>query len=173
MSHFYYLVSSLPAIEAGSKSTLTYPQFLELCRNVVSPQVYETLENLSIESSKGPLVSQWSAFDASLRQCLNELRRERLGQKGEKAPYCDQFIRDAAQAAFDARNPLEAEQILLKAQFDYLDSLVNGHFFDDYNLYGYAIKLRLIERQTVFTHSEGRKEFDRLFENLQKQILSI
>ena len=54
-----------------------------------------------------------------------------------------------------AKNPLEAEKILLECEFDNLDSLVGLHTFDDRYLFGYAIKLKLLERQSCFVQFKG------------------
>ena len=55
----------------------------------------------------------------------------------------------------------------------YLDSLVAMHYFDDYVLYGYAVKLKLLERRDVFEKDKGSAEFERLFSDVQQKIMSI
>ena len=73
----------------------------------------------------------------------------------------------------NADNPLIAEKLMLDAQFAYLDSLVAMHYFDDYVLYGYAVKLKLLERRDVFEKDKGSAEFERLFSDVQQKIMSI
>ena len=48
------------------------------------------------------------------------------------------------------KNPLAAEEMLLSFEFERLDELVGIHYFDDYALIGYALKLKLLERKTSF-----------------------
>ena len=70
------------------------------------------------------------------------------------------------------KNPLEAEKMLLSFQFEKLDELVSMHYFDDCALFGYALKLKLLERKTIFKQESGKKEFSRIADVLEKQIIS-
>ena len=60
-----------------------------------------------------------------------------------------------------------------KLDRDRLDELVGLHSFDDCALYGYALKLRLLERQRVFRHDEGKAAFDTLLGQVRQQIFSL
>ena len=71
----------------------------------------------------------------------------------------------------NAKDPLEGERLLLALEFDRLDELVGLHSFDDCALYGYALKLRLLERQRVFRHDEGKAAFDTLAPGTQRALL--
>ena len=74
-------------------------------------------------------------------------------------------------AAVNAKDPLEGERLAL--EFDRLDELVGLHSFDDCALYGYALKLQLLERQRVFRHDEGKAAFDTLLGQVRQQIFSL
>ena len=50
---------------------------------------------------------------------------------------------------------------------------VGLHTFDDVYLFGYAIKLKLLERQSCFVQSKGQKEFKRLFDQVQQRVYSL
>ena len=45
--------------------------------------------------------------------------------------------------------------------------------FDDYVLFGYAVKLKLLERLTSFEQEKGKQEFQSLFEGIQKSVYSL
>jgi hypothetical protein len=45
--------------------------------------------------------------------------------------------------------------------------------FDDYVLFGYAIKLKLLERLNSFEQSKGKAEFQSLFEGIQQRVYSL
>ena len=79
----------------------------------------------------------------------------------------------AVTAAVNAKDPLEGERLLLALEFDRLDELVGLHSFDDCALYGYALKLRLLERQRIFRHDEGKAAFDTLLGQVRQQIFSL
>ena len=54
-----------------------------------------------------------------------------------------------------------------------LEELVGLHSCDDCALYGYALKLQLLERQRVFRHDEGKAAFDTLLGQVRQQIFSL
>ena len=173
MASYYYLISSLPDLRTDGDMPMTYDEFLDMCQSNVSESKYELLKNLTLSSEEGPLLKEWSAFYKNLMGELNYQRSVSLGR-----PYLTSYDKDSviAQVAGDAmaaKNPLEAEKILLECEFDNLDSLVGLHTFDDRYLFGYAIKLKLLERQSCFVQSKGQKEFKRLFDQVQQRVYSL
>jgi hypothetical protein len=173
MASYYYLIASLPELRADGDMPLTYSEFLSCCQSNVSESVYQLLKDLTISSTEGPLVSEWSRFYGMLTKELNYQRSMKLGK-----PYSSAFDKEptaasVASAAIAAKNPLEAEKILLDYEFDYLDTLVGLHTFDDYVLFGYAIKLKLLERVSCFEHDKGKEEFTHLFQTVQQRVLSL
>lgn len=173
MASYYYLISSLPALKTNGEMPFDYKTFLKMCETAVSASVYSELEKLTLESDKGTFLSKWAAFYGNLKHELNCLRKEKLGKPFTRSFDRDSTIQAVAQNAMNAEDPLSAERILLDAEFKYLDELVSMHFFDNAVLYGYALKLKLLERQNIFSFAEGSAEFKRLFDGVQQQILSI
>ncbi|MBP3895642.1 MAG: hypothetical protein J6D07_04175 [Mogibacterium sp.] len=173
MASYYYLTSSLPEIRADGDMPITYGEFLSLCQSNVSDSTYELLENLSLDSDEGPLVSEWAAFYGMLKKELNYQRSVNLGKTYSSAYDKDGFIAQVVQTALSAKNPLEAERVLLEYEFENLDSLIGLHMFDDYVLFGYAIKLKLLERLNCFEKEKGKAEFDSLFEGIQQRVYSL
>ena len=51
--------------------------------------------------------------------------------------------------------------------------MVGLHNFDDHALYGYAMKLRLLERQQGFRYEPGKRAFDGLMANIRQQVASL
>jgi len=150
MASYYYLISSLP-----EEMPITYDEFIAMCEDNVSDKTLERLKNLTLDSTEGPLLKKWSGFYTGLFRELNAQRSAALGKsyqaEYEKNPESTQI----AQAAITAKNPLEAEKLLLVRQFEALDYYTGGHFFDDVCLFGYAIKLKLLERQSCFVKEKG------------------
>ena len=90
------------------------------------------------------------------------------------APYNrDPGIVRAVSEAVNAENPLEGEQILLDLEFRRLDGMIGLHNFDDHALYGYAMKLQLLERQRLFRREAGKRAFDGLAAHIRRQIPSL
>ena len=173
MASYYYLMSSLPMLRADGEMPLTYEEFLSRCRGSVSDQRYEMLSSLSVDSSGGPLVSDWAAFYGKLKAELTYQRSVRLG-RGIPAPTerDDAAVR-AVSAAMNEKDPLAAEKLLLAMEFEQLDALVSLHYFDEAALVGYALKLKLLERKTIFRFSEGKAELESIVTGIQEQIMNM
>ena len=173
MASYYYLISSLPDLRTDGEMPFTYQEFLGMCQSNVSESKYEFLNNLTLASKEGPLVEEWSVFYNNLISELNYQRSMNLGK-----PYLKSYDKDSVSAqvvgtVLAAKNPLEAEKILLDYEFENLDSLVGLHTFDDIYLFGYAIKLKLLERQSCFVQEKGKKEFKRLFDQVQQRVYQL
>ena len=171
MASYYYLLSSLPMLAAGSPPPFDYPTFLEMCRSSVSPATYGALKELTVESDRGPLLHAWAAYYRLLRQ---ELRYQRLARLGKPCqPPEDRGAALTVQAAMAADNPLQAERLLLDQQFRQIDALVGFHVFDDTALFGYALKLQLILRLHGFQFEAGKAEFVSLLDGIQQKIYRL
>lgn len=173
MASYYYLISSLPSLRTDAPMPMTYEAFLAQSKASVSADVYGILEKLTLSSDKGPLLRQWGTWYRAMQRELNRRRREKLGKPFDRTVEADRVTRDMIDRVMAASDPLAAEKIMLDAQFEYLDSLVAMHYFDDYVLYGYAVKLKLLERRDVFEKEKGSAEFERLFDGVKQQIMSI
>ena len=173
MAAYYYLISSLPSLRSDGEMPFDYGTFLSMCRSAVSAKEYALLEELTPNSDQGPLLKEWGRFYGVLAKEMAYQRKQKLGRACEAPSERDQDAVRTVSAALNAKNPLEAENMLLALEFDKLDSLVSMHYFDDYVLNGYALKLKLLERKASFKTESGKKEFKRLFDGIQQQILSI
>ena len=76
-------------------------------------------------------------------------------------------------AAVNAENPLEGERLLLDLEFRRLDGMIGLHNFDDHALFGYAMKLQLLERQRTFRYEAGKRAFDELMAGIRQQVSSL
>ena len=173
MASYYYLIASLPELRAGGDMPITYDEFLSCCQSNVSEKHYQLLENLTLSSTEGPLVDEWAAFYGMLTKELNYQRSMNLGRSYSSSYDKDGQIAQVVAAALSAKNPLEAERLLLEYEFEALDSLLGLHMFDDHVLFGYAIKLKLLERQSCFEDTKGKAEFKSLFDGIQQRVYSL
>ncbi len=173
MASYYYLIASLPELKADGDMPITYSEFLTCCQSNVSDSDYEILENLTLNSTEGPLIKEWAEFYGMLSKELSYQRSMNLGKSYSSVYDKDGFISQVVGSALSAKNPLEAEKILLEYEFDNLDSLIGLHMFDDYVLFGYAIKLKLLERLSCFEQTKGQAEFKSLFDGIQQRVYSL
>ncbi len=170
---YYYLISSLPMLKADGDMPLSYDQFLEMCRNDLNDSKYEILKNLTLSSDEGPLISDWAKFYGALKEELTFQRNVRLGNKAKAPDIKDEGVAKIVSAAMKHKNPLTAEEMLLSLEFQKLDELVGIHYFDDYALFGYALKLKLLERKKSFNYEKGKAELNKIVENLEHEIMSM
>ena len=173
MASYYYLISSLPDLRTDGDMPFTYEEFLGMCQSNVSESKYEFLSNLTLSSDEGPLLKDWAVFYNNLMSELNYKRSMNLGRAYLKSYDKDSVLTQVIGTVLAAKNPLEAEKILLDYEFENLDSLVGLHTFDDVYLFGYAVKLKLLERQNCFVQEKGKKEFKRLFDQVQQRVYSL
>ena len=170
MASYYYLISSLPMLRTQGEPPMDYAAFLAMCRSAVSAGVYRTLEELTVDSDKGPLLSEWAGFYKALCRELTYQRNVKLGRPCAVPSDRDAGIVQTVTAAVNAENPLEGEQLLLDLEFRRLDDMIGLHNFDDHALYGYAMKL---ERQRTFRYESGKRAFDGLMQNIRQQVSSL
>ena len=173
MASYYYLISSLPDLRTDGDMPFTYEEFLGMCQSNVSESKYEFLSNLTLSSDEGPLLKDWAVFYNNLMSELNYQRSMNLGRAYLKYYDKDSVLTQVIGTVLAAKNPLEAEKILLDYEFENLDSLVGLHTFDDVYLFGYAVKLKLLERQNCFVQEKGKKEFKRLFDQVQQRVYQL
>lgn len=173
MATYYYLISSLPMLKTEGDAPLDYAAFLSMCKTGTGRSVYEKLETLTVDSDKGPLLSEWAVFHRALKAELNCQRSIKLGRTAALPDSSDAEIVQTVQAAVNAENPLAGEQLLLELEFRRLDSMIGLHNFDDHALYGYAMKLLLLERRRIFRYENGKPAFDRLMDNIRQQISGL
>ena len=126
-----------------------------------------------MRSEDGGFVSRWAVFYRVLQGELTYQRRVKRGESCAAPNKRDAAVTQTVTAAVNAKDPLEGERLLLALEFDRLDELVGLHSFDDCALYGYALKLQLLERQRVFRHDEGKAAFDTLLGQVRQQIFSL
>ena len=135
--------------------------------------VYEPLANLTVSADHGPFLSQWAEFYQSLSRELTYQRSVKLGRACPVPSDRDAAIVQTVTAAVNAENPLEGERLLLDLEFRRLDDMIGLHNFDDHALYGYAMKLRLLERQRGFRYETGKRAFDGLMDSIRQQVASL
>lgn len=173
MASYYYLVSSLPSLTAGADMPMRYEEFLLACQGNVDEETYKKLETLTTSSSEGPLLSEWAVTYGALMKELNAQRSMALGKTYPAGADRDGMNSQVIAAVLAAKNPLEAEQLLLDYEFTLLDDLVGLHMFDAQVLFGYALKLKLLERRSCFEKEKGKAEFKHLFEQIQQRVYSL
>ena len=170
MASYYYLISSLPALSANGKPLLTYGAFLEMCQTNVSASVFSRLESLSPESDEGAFMKQWQEDYAKFSRELAYRRNLKRGANAAPPAESDPSVAKSVNALLAMDDPLEAERALLAIELERIDELTKMRYFDEHVLFGYALKLKLLERFASFEREAGRKEFGELIKKIQTRM---
>ena len=173
MASYFYLMSSLPMLKPDSEMPISYNDFLYNCKGNISDSKYELLKNLTLDSEDGPLIKEWAKVYRKYKGELTFQRSKKLGLPLNQNYDKDDSAGKVISLAIADENPLNAEKTLLSFLFDRLDLLIGTHAYDDYALFGYALKLKLLERKTVFNTEKGKAELDKLVKSLEEQITKI
>lgn len=172
MASRYYFLSSLPMISFSLSSPMTWESFLYQAKGNVSDSDYALLVSLEDSEAEGcAFLKSYKAFCTSLDGAINEKRNVSLGRSAKSAlDSSDYEIQKTCKAVFEAKDPLEAELLIMKSRFEYLDSLKGFENFSRSALLCYALQLRILIRKDLFTKENGNSEYQRLFSELQKQM---
>ncbi|MEW6170394.1 MAG: DUF2764 family protein [Candidatus Omnitrophota bacterium] len=155
MANFYpYLVSSLPLLHFEGHTPFSFKDFLNKCQEFIPEEDMKVLNKLQTEDffeQKIDIIKRFSNFQILLRNELVRLRAVRKNISPEKYlritdQLSDTTIHHIGLASVRAHAPLEAEKILDQAKWNFLDTLLFGHYFDLEVLIVYGLKLLILER---------------------------
>lgn len=183
--NYYYFASSLPYITFDSAPPMSVDTFIEDCHRLLSKQDAEFIEKLLarkildyaylrrlVTETKGRITYRNEAFQKGIlfnRAFRNELawfRAERAGKdpneyiRGDRVP--DPKIQEVIRAADREDNLLEAEMILDRFRWAFLDELESGHYYDIEFITIYGIKLSILERYQIIDSPRGEEIFEEL-----------
>ncbi len=122
-------------------------------------------------AAASPLIGGWFAWERALRQALARLRGQKLGRDAAELAQPPADALDAiavAKAALAIDSPLEAESFLDRARWDAVEELQARNYFDRDTVYGYMIKLLLLERKALFRVEEGFAEYKAIYASVME-----
>jgi hypothetical protein len=168
-SYYTYLISSLPALNFGSRPPFGAVEFIDKCAGLVAQPGIELLRRIAetegyfLDCSASGVLGEWSGFETALR---NELARLRAGRKKTDAAKFvrlpdnpDAHTSHVAMTAYRSLSMLEAEKIMDQARWEFLDALAFGHYFDFDFLVVYILKLKILERWDKIQKADKEKLF--------------
>ncbi|MDT3390267.1 MAG: hypothetical protein LIR25_06760 [bacterium] len=168
----YYFLSSLPMLRFQDHAPVTWERFLDEAHGNVSEADYRILCGIADGSDGGHgFLRSWNQMNRRLDDAVNAQRRSNLGLDDVSGVVFRELdIEKVSNAACGAKNPLEAEMILMKFRYDWLEREKGLEPFSEKALLSYALQLRILLRKDLFTVESGNSEYNRLFDIIQKQI---
>ncbi len=178
----YYFAASLPMINFDSALPMGVDDFIEDCYRLLPHEDAEFIQRLLarkimdyaflrqlVTESKGQIgyrnkaFQKGVAFNRAFRNELAWFRAERAGKdpndfiRGERNP--DPRIQEVIRTADKEENLLEAEMMLDRFRWAFLDELEQGHYYDIEFITIYGIKLMILERYHTLDSPRGEEIF--------------
>jgi hypothetical protein len=72
-------------------------------------------------------------------------------------------VSEVAREAFQATSPLDAESVLNKARWEYLELLETGNYFNLSKLIIYFLKLQVLQRKMEIDKEKGKAVFTEVY----------
>jgi len=163
---YYYFAASLPMLEFEGKLPMTVAFFGEECQRLLTKRDFSLMKDLLCDDempqeSRNSVYNAWIRFNHNFRNELAWFRAQRLhkdpssyirGQK-ENEPSLVEMIHQASKHT----NFLEAEKLLAKAKWQFLNELESSHYHDLEFLFVYGLKLKILEKFQEYSSPEGKQ----------------
>ena len=176
MANYYFTVASLPHLSYQMERLLTIDNFFQICEDNLSPIDVAMVKSAKIfdfdnAETVSSVLSDWYVWEKNLRNRLVLLRSKKKGDDGEE------YLRETpkvfggekdANLAFSQESPLEAEDILNRARWSYLESLEFGHYFDAELLIIYYIKLQLLWHIESYDKEVGSSTYNAIVQRVNE-----
>ncbi len=172
----YYLIAQLPSLDGvneGAPLPITEERFLELCGRFLGKKKQGEIGKLTLvpplepERSSSALVGAWNAGERDLRLALGKARAAKMNKSFDprNEPLPPALI-EAANAAVELENPMEAEDFLSRHRLRFLETLRPADTFSRDYLYYYGIKLRLLLRIRRFDTERGKAAYRTIYSSI-------
>ena len=167
---YYYTINSLPHLSFDRPLPISREEFFARTQSELNTEEMETLRSVRLyqtepEKESISVLEQWYNWERGLRNRFALLRATKLGldprtyvRQGDD----DESAARLADEIFQIESPIDAEQALDKARWDFLDELQTSHHFDLEKLIIYYLKLQLLERKSLFNEEKGRERLEAL-----------
>lgn len=140
-------------------------------------QIGNNSEDEAYDIAGSGAAAHWRRFETSLRNALVKVRTEDPNRQNAYTRPSDtaedQRVHEIAREAHAASHPLDAEHVLDRARYSFLEELEVGHFFDIDRLVVYYLKLQLVTRRALQTSEKGRSVFEKRYDSVLEQMGAI
>lgn len=180
MSHYYYFVSTLPALSPGGAPPLSSADFLELASRFLSASELAAVSAARLSSPAegvdafclgvSPLLDGYYAWERAFRGALARLRAARLGRSAPSLPSDVQagagtassaidLAESQARAAFQAASPFEGELAVERERWAAIESFLGFDAFSFEAVAAYRLRLQSLERLASLTAERGEEGY--------------
>jgi len=170
---YYYFSSTLPMLNFDGALPFPVEEFAADCGRLLAPDDQRDAR-LALGLEEGPArngtLRRWQEFDQALKNEIAWSRASARQQnplsavRGDRAFDAD-IVQVLAQAA-KAEDPLQAEKMLIRLQWQKLDDLALNQEFCLEFILAYAVKLKILERLNAFKTDEGSKRLEEILQDV-------
>jgi len=145
-------------------------EFFEICESALTEKTFLTVQSARLvpleEKSSIKIIEKWNSWERGLRNELVKMRASKKALDVEKYIAdgdVDIGVFEIAREAFLAATPLEAESILNKARWDYLEELETLHYFDLSKIIISYLKIQVLQRKLQIDKEKGKTAFTEIY----------
>lgn len=179
----YYLISQLPSLDGLSENMpvpITEERFFDVCNRILGKKAQNELSRVSLvpprtyEATSSKVMESWNRGEQNLRLALGKVRADKLGKQfdtGNRTFTSDlmQVVREAA----EMESPLEAEKVLNRYRFSFLETLRPMNVFSEDFVFYYCLKLKLILRMRQFNTENGKTAYRNIYDSIMNGELEV
>jgi hypothetical protein len=179
--NFYYLLASLPSPIFAQAPVMGFAEYRQICADLADPETAAAVSACvllppSPDSPEfalaDPFLRNFWTRERIVRNELVRMRAQKLGQKAEgflrgldSAPAAGEAVQ-VALSAFQAADPFEAETLLAKSSFDWVDQASSCNHYDRVALIAYGLKILIIERFARFEATQGKARYSAFYQTI-------
>ncbi len=165
----YYFAASLPMIAWKGKLPMAVEDFLGTARRLLSEEDSALMHTLlegsdSDVETDNDVACSWVQFDRNFRNETAWFRAQRLHKDPAKSVQGtkenDPWLRRVVLEAAKMEDLLEAETLLDRTRWQFLEDLAAGHYYDLEFIICYGLKLEILQRHQEYKSQKGNDVFN-------------
>nr|WP_321450524.1 DUF2764 family protein [uncultured Carboxylicivirga sp.] len=151
MSNLVYLMCSLPSLSFGQVPPITMEEFTQDVKSQLSAKHFKKLEPVDIYHTAG---SEGIAGLKSIGTMMEEMQTDISEIRSAKAQKRVPSLQHLPQSVIHA-NPLEREKLIMRWQWEELDTIQAGESFSFTEVMVYKLRLQILNRLNSFDKERG------------------
>jgi len=151
MSNLVYLMCSLPSLKFGQVPPITMDEFTEDAKSQLSAKHFKNLEPVDIYQATD---SEGKVSLKSIAVMLDEMKEDMSELRAAKAQRRTPNLARLPLTVVNA-NPLEREKLIMRWQWEELDTILAGEVFTLTDVMVYKLRLQILNRLNSFNKERG------------------
>ncbi len=151
MSNLVYLMCSLPSLRFGQEPPISMDEFIDEAKGQLSAKHFKKLEPVDIFKATD---SDGKVGLKSIGNMLGDLQEDISEIRAAKAQKRTPNLARLPQATINT-NPLEREKLIMRWQWEELDTIQAGEGFTLTEVLVYKLRLQILNRLSSFNKEHG------------------